>query len=153
MAIRDVFKVSRKTFINPTAWIGTDFIKAEHNVIMRVLKSIFSRPTAEREETFEEACERFNLEEKDVASMRQRFKGYAWLFASLGLLVFLYGFFLLFRHFMLTGWLLAMGAAGLFFAQAFRFDFWALQLQKRQLGLRFRDWKQHILGSKRGNHS
>jgi hypothetical protein len=59
-----------------------------------------------------------------------------------------YSFFLLFHHTAFLGWFLGMATSALFFAQAFKYDFWSLQMRRRKLGLTFQDWKKSILGIK-----
>lgn len=151
MAIRDIFKVSRKTFINPSAWIDLDALKTQNQMVWGALKSLFSTPVPVREETFEQAVKRLGLTEDDIQTSISRYRTYALLFVGLALLVFIYAFFLLFYYGYLLAWLLAMAVCGLFLAQAFRFDFWAFQMRKRRLGITFNEWKQSILGQKGAN--
>jgi len=154
MAIRDAFKVSRKTFFNPRAWFNYDEFKAQNIVVWGVLRSIFVAPPVapetETTDTFEEVMQRNGLTEADLAISLQNYRLFVWLFISLGLLAFIYAFFMLFAYHTLTGWILAMCVCGLLLAQAFKYDFWCLQLRRRRLNLTFADWKASILGGKGG---
>jgi len=148
MAIRDIVKLSRKTFFNPLGWIDLASLKTQTRSIWDIVSGLFESSRPEREETFEAAQARLMLTDNDVINTAKTYKLYALIFTGLGFLVFMYAFFLLFRYFTITGWLLALAAASLFFAQAFRFDFWALQMKTRRLGLTFKEWKSHVLGIK-----
>lgn len=151
MAIRDVFKISRKTFFNPTGWVDLDYLKYQNNVIYRTVKGVFTPPTADKQETFEEAMKRLNLTEEDVAHTISSYRMYAFVFALFGLLIFAYAFYLLFGHHSFLGCGLGLGVSALFFAYAFKYDFWSFQMQRRQLGATFTEWKRNFLGEKGGS--
>ena len=142
MSVRDVLKVSRKTFFDPVSWIGYDSLKHYTGVLWFVLRRAFSRPRSSRVETFEVACARFQITEENIANMIARYRYYALLFLCLGIATILYDFYLLFAHHLFFSWCLGLLAAALFLAQAFKYDFWVLQLTRRTLGLTFNDWKQ-----------
>lgn len=148
MALRDLFKISRKTFFNPRAWFDYDTFRLQNETIKDVLQPTFSIPKPVREETFAQAMKRLNLTESDVKIMIRDYRRYAMLFLVLGIGVILYSFYLLFRYATFVGLLLGLASAALFFAQAFKYDFWSLQMRKRKLGLTFDDWKQSVLGKK-----
>ena len=148
MAVRDVLKVSRKTFFNPSAWLGLDLLKDQSRFIWATVKDLFIPPTPEFEETFEEAMVRLELSEDDIKTALTNYRYYTWLFVVLGLFTFAYSFYLLFRHATFLGWLLGLAVSALFFSQAFRFDFWAFQIKRRKLGATFVEWKRHFLGEK-----
>lgn len=148
MALRDLFKVSRRTFLNPTAWLDFDSLKMQNRTIWQVLSSIFTTPKPERQEDFASAMKRLKLSEADVTNAIKSYRHYALMFFGIGLLIFIYAFYLLFRYGELMGWLLAMAASALFFSQAFKYDFWSLQMKERRLGMTFKEWKASVLGSK-----
>src|SRR3990167_8896481 len=142
MPVRDVFKFSRKTFFNPTGWIALESIKTYNRTIWGVLKPSFSTPKADRRETFDEAMTRQNLTEQDIQRTRQRYRYFALFFVILGVISFCYSFYLLFSRGSFTGFFLGMAVCSLFFAETYQYDFWALQIERRQLGLTFADWKK-----------
>jgi len=146
MAIRDIFKISRKTFFNPTAWIGYEYLKTEHNTIKSTVKNLFVIDKPTRKETFAAAIKRLDLTEERVQQIATTYRIYAILFAVIGFVVFFYAFYLLFRYSSIPSWFLGLAASALFFSQAFRYDFWAFQMRRRKLGVTFKEWKQHILG-------
>ena len=148
MPARDVFKVSRKTFFNPSTWFGYEGLKDQNKTIWDVLHTIFTVPKPLTEETFEEAMERLGLTEADVKTSFVRYRWYALMFLSLAFISFVYAFYLLFGHHTIIGCILGIAVNGLFLSQAFKYDFWALQLKLRKLGLTWTEWKRHILGEK-----
>ena len=148
MAIRDIFKISRKTFINPTGWIDYESLKYQNRTIWSILKNLFSVPRPEREESFQAAMKRLGLTEEQVQYGAKNYRLFSIGFFALGLLVLFYSFYLLFGHGAFWGWLIGLGVSALFFAQAFKYDFWSLQMRRRKLGLTFADWKESVLGDK-----
>jgi intracellular multiplication protein IcmV len=148
MAIRDLLKVSRKTFFDPRAWLGYDEVKDHTSTVWNNLKAqcVVSAPT--REETFTDAMARLGLTEEDIQNSIKSYRLFALIFFIFGILAFAYAFYLLFQHYSITGWMLGLVVCALFMSQAFRFDFWSFQMKKRQLGLTFAEWKNHILGKK-----
>lgn len=152
MALRDIFKISRKTFLNPSGWIDLEGLKQQNRTIWTILKNLFSPPTPIEKETFEQAMTRLRLTEEDVQSAKTTYRLYAIFFLSLGLIVILYAFYLLFHHGTFTGWVLAVASAALFLSQAFKYDFWAFQLRRRKLGATFEEWKNSLLGHKGRRH-
>lgn len=148
MAIRDIFKLTRKTFFNPVAWIDYNALKEYNRTIFDVLRNLFTTPQPARQETFAAAMQRMKLTDKDVKSLIKTYLLYCYIFFGLGLVLFLYAFYLLFAYGTLTGWLLGIAASALFFSQSFRYHFWSMQMQKKKLGLTFAEWKSSLLGKK-----
>lgn len=148
MAFSDIFKVSRKTFFNPTRWFGYETFKYQNQFIGDILKNTFAVPTPMREETFEQAVKRMHVSEHTLKTRTKLYRTYALIFLLLAVFIFLYGFYLLMYHLTFPGWLLSMAVSGLCLSQAFRFDFWALQIKKRKLGLTFSEWRSSFLESK-----
>lgn len=152
MAVRDVFKVSRKTFFNPRAWLNYDDFKNQNRLLWGMVKDVTTVPEAapRTDETFEEAMARHGMSEADVNVSSQNYRRFALFFAFLGSLAFIYAFFILFGYHTISGWVLAMCVSALLFTQAFKYDFWSLQMRRRKLDLTFDDWKNAILGKKGG---
>lgn len=148
MAVRDIFKVRLRTFLNPSGWIDLDSLIASNRTLWDVLRGLFTRPTVVKEETFEQAMQRFGLTETDIKERIVTYRRFAILFLVLGCVLFAYSFYLLFYHATFLGWMLGIAVSALFFAQAFRYDFWSFQLKRRQLGVTFDEWKRSILGNK-----
>ncbi len=152
MALRDIFKISWKTFVNPIGWLDYDALKRENQLIYRIIKPTMTIDKPTQQETFEEAQERLGLSEADIEAGQHRYRRYALLFALCGLLVFYYAFYLVFRYLSFPGFLLGIAVSMLFFAYAFKFDFWSLQMRRRKLGLTFADWKLSYLSNEKVKH-
>jgi len=147
MAVRDIFKVNRKTFFNPTAWIGLESLIAFNRMFKNIFSTMFTTPPAPaKEQTFEESMKQFGLTESDVKDGAGTYQALAIIFGIMGLAALIYGLYLLFFYRSFTGTLLSIAVTSFMFAQAFRFDFWSLQMRKRKLGLTFDDWKRHYFG-------
>ena len=146
MAIRDIFKVTRKTFINPAGWIDYDSLKQQNTTIVSVLRDMYTTQPPGLSESFEEAMARQNLTDKDVEEGAAAYRAWAIVFFLMGLATVAYSFYLLIMHRSITMTLLGIAVTGLLFVQAFKYDFWSLQMRRRQLGLTFADWKRHFLG-------
>lgn len=148
MAVRDVFKVTRKTFVNPSGWIDYQFLKGQTVELITVLKGLFTPATPTREESFTDAMKRLGMTEADVASAISYYRLLALVFLLITLLIFFYSFYLLFSHHTFLGWMLGMAVSALLAVQAFKYDFWAFQMRRRKLGATFDEWKNNLLGGK-----
>jgi intracellular multiplication protein IcmV len=146
MAVKDIFKVSRKTFFDPLAWIDYNWLKILNKTIYAQLAALFKIPKPLRTETFEQAVQRFDLQESDIKQIEQDYRSFAILFAAFGIAIFVFGFYLFFHHGTFHGWIIAMAVAALSFSQAFKYDFWAFQIKQRKLGCTLKDWKKARLG-------
>jgi intracellular multiplication protein IcmV len=146
MAIRDVFKVSRKTFFNPRAWLGYDSIKDQTRTISSFIKDAATVQQPEHKETFEQALQRLNLNEETIKVAARNYYYYALFFLALAILDFLYGFYLLFSEGSILGFILALAVCALLLAQAFRNHFWYFQIKSRRLGCTFQEWRDAIMG-------
>lgn len=153
--LRKTLKVSRKTFFDPKAWLGWDFLKTETTQLVDSVKDNFEIPKSgeNKVSTFEEAMIRQGVTEDDLKRTSRRYTSYTLIFLFLGFILFVWGFYLLFSHGILSGWILALAVCALFFSQAFRYDFWNLQIKKRRLDLTYEDWKRHYLGDNKGKKS
>lgn len=151
MAIRDIFKFSRKTFVNPSGWMDYEFLKGQTTNIYSVLRGLFTSTQPELEETFEQALERMHLNEADADSVRHSYRRYALFFLLIAMGCFVYSFYLLFAYHAIFEWILGLAITGLFLAKAFQFDFWAYQIKRRKLGATFNEWFDALFGGKGGS--
>ena len=150
MALKDVFKISRKTFFDPAGWLGANELSGYNRVIKDTLKTTFSTPRPEREETFDAALQRLNVTEADLQKTAELYRIYTFFFLLLSVGSFLTGFYYLFEYGTVAGWILALVVSALFAAQTFRFDFWYFQIKHRKLGCTFQEWWSSKLGSEKG---
>lgn len=146
MAIKDIFKFSRKTFFDPGSWLGLGELTAYNKVIGSTLKTTFTKDETHRVETFEQALKRLNVTESELQESAKRFRVYALFFLALSVMTFLAGFYYLFEYGTLSGWVLAMSVTLLFGANAFRFDFWHFQIKHRKLGCTMQEWWHGQIG-------
>lgn len=150
MAIKDIFKVSRKTFFDPSAWLGVNELSAYTRIIGATLKTTFTPAKPQRTETFEQALKRLNITDADLQHTAKNYRLYALIFAALGVAALLVGFYYLFHYGTFAGWILAMMMAMLFAVHAFRFDFWCFQIKHRMLGCTFDEWWNGKPDAKKG---
>ncbi len=149
MAIRDVFKVSWRTFFNPRMWTDYDTVKEQNKTLWQIATSALKADKATRQETFAEACKRLQLSENDLIERAKQYRFYAISFALLGVIALLYAFFLAIHYHSIAGFIIGIAAAGLLCTYAFRYDFWHYQIHERRLGISITEWRQHLLGGKR----
>lgn len=140
MPLKDVVKVSRKTFFNPTAWLGYDLLKAQFKISWDLIKSLFVMPIATREETFDQAVQRFKLTDKQLLEISKNFLIYTLVFVSCAIITLIFSFYLLVQHGSFAGLLIGIAATAVFLAYAFRYSFWRFQIKQRKLGCTFDEW-------------
>lgn len=142
MALKDIVKVNRKTFVDPRSWLGYDALKEQSIGLWGFIKNLFVPAKAARVETFEQAMERLHISQDDLKNSEESYRAFAWVFAILTGLMGVFGFYALLHHGSLPSLILSFAVAALFAAQAFRFSFWAFQIKVRQLGCTFEEWRQ-----------
>ncbi|SRR5579883_455187 len=142
MALKDIVKVNRKTYINPRAWLGYDYLKAQTIQIYATLRQLFTVPIPAREETFDQAVKRLHLSEKHVHELQRNYLITSIIFVILAAVAFAFSFVLMLYFGTFSGWLLAIAATALLLTQAFRYHFWHFQIKFRKLGCTFAEWKQ-----------
>jgi intracellular multiplication protein IcmV len=140
MALKDIVKVSRKTFFNPSSWFGVGQVKSSTFFIWDVVKGIFYPPVAQQKETFEEAKKRLHLSDAEIDQNGQDYLLYALVFLLLGAFTFIFTCYLLFKHSSFSGFLLGLAVTGLFLSQAFKYHFLFFQIKHRKLGCTFDEW-------------
>lgn len=145
MALKDIFKVSRKTFFNPLSWGGYAEVKGTTLTIINIIRGLFIQQEGSgRTETFEQALKRLNVSEEELQGRTQNYFYFALLFFLCGILSVVFSFYLLIRHHTFAGFLLGLAAAALFESQAFRYHFWYFQIESRKLGCTFEEWRQYL---------
>ncbi len=144
MAVKDVVKVSRKTFFNPSGWLGYTALKTNSQFVWQTLRQLMTAPEstlpAETTETFEEALQRYNLTPEAVKEIEKDYLFYAGLFLFLGIFSILVGLYFLFFERTIVGFLLSLAVTMLFGSQAFRYHFWYFQIKQRKLGCTLNEW-------------
>lgn len=151
MALKDVFKVSRKTFFNPRAWLNYDEVKAETKTFWTIVKTVFAftTPSAGREESFAQAVQRLKLSDTDIQRIDRVYLILTSFFLIVGIGLIALSLFLLLKFYFLD-FILALAIAGLPFSQAFRFHFWHFQIKHRKLGCTFDEWRRGHVNTSEG---
>jgi intracellular multiplication protein IcmV len=150
MAVKDVVKVSRKTFFNPRAWLGYDTLKESTQGFLAIVRGVVRQRTFEpgEKETFNEAATRLNLAENDLKDLQLTYFSYALLFLLIALGVVGYSIWLII-HLYVSAFILSFALVALLLSQAFRFHFWYFQIKHRKLGCTLNEWLKGKL-QKRG---
>lgn len=141
MTVKDVFKVSRKTFFNPRGWIGYDNLKEQSKSIWGIVKPLFTSRKPVKEESFDQAMQRLRLTEQDIAVRKKNCWLLSRIFLGLGIVAFILGIYLVITAGTWHGLVLSLAVSALFMSQAFRYHFWHFQIKHRKLGCTFSEWK------------
>jgi|SRR5579872_2369813 len=142
MPLKDALKVSRKTFFNPSGWLGYGMLKNQFSMSWQMTKGLFTTPVPGREETFEQAKERFNLTDEQLNEISKNFLIYVVIFTTCGAVTLLFSLYLLFFHGTFAGFLLGISTTAVFLSYAFRYSFWRFEVKHRKLGCTFEEWMQ-----------
>lgn len=140
MAVRDAFKITRKTFFNPLGWLGYNELKTYNRIIWGNLKNISTVEKPERTETFEEAMQRFDVTDAQVKRISDTYLLYAIFFVIVAAFAFAGAFIFLIGYGKFSGFILAMVCVAILLCYAFRFHFWHFQIKHRKLGCTFAEW-------------
>ena len=141
MAIWDVLKINRKTFINPTAWVDFTSIKQGLSALFGLFKAAFSRTEVPATvESFDDMLKRLNMTMEEADSIGNNYLTFAMIFVLAACVLLGFGIYLLTDKFFL-GFLLSLGMTAVMLAQAFRFHFWYFQIKHRKLGCTFEEWR------------
>jgi len=150
MAIKDAFKVSRKTFFNPSVWLDLASLRFLSAGIWRTVKPLFSTPKEVNPETFAQAQVRMGVSDEDLKHKEQNFLFYSYLFVFCAVLTLFYTIYLIVHHHALLGFCLGLSVVAVFLAQAFRFNFWAFQIKHKKLGCTAQEWWSGQIDSSSG---
>jgi intracellular multiplication protein IcmV len=140
MAVKDAFKITRKTFFNPLGWIGYRELKAHSGIIWASLKDTLTPAQPTRTETFTEAMQRLDLKEEDVHKTSNRYLAYAIMFVGIAALAFTAAFVFLIGYHSISAFILALACTAILLTYGFRYHFWHFQIKHRKLGCTFQDW-------------
>ena len=139
------FKSRVKSLFNVTGWVGLNSIK-EHGSLIRVLfKSVMSRPMVggDSTQTFDEAIEKHNLTEVDLASREKHFMQMSYIYGIILCLGVSYWLYLGIAG-KWSAFVMMFSFNFMIFSFYFRESFWLMQLRERKLGMTFRDWLKKV---------
>jgi intracellular multiplication protein IcmV len=151
MAAKDIFKVSVKTFFNPSGWFGYGQVKQNTNYLWNFFRGMFAIPEAPdkpKSETFQEAMQRYNLTPAAIAELGKDYLFFAIMFVLLAISMLLFSFYLLIVSRTIPGFLLGLAVSMLLTSQGFRYHFWYFQIKQQKLGCTFDEWWQALSGGK-----
>lgn len=140
MAIRDAFKITRKTFFNPLGWLNYNELKTYNRIIWDNIKNIGDVETPTRTETFDEAVQRFDLTDAEVKRISDTYLLYAIVLVMIAAFSFAGAFVVLIGYGTFAGFILALLCTALLLCFAFRFHFWHFQIKHRKLGCTIQEW-------------
>lgn len=120
-------------------WIGVSELRHTTNQLITYAVDNLSVKKANRIETFDEAMERLNLEEKNIAQKLNEFKLLCGIFILMAIAVFSYAVYMATVGFYMAC-LISLSLTAYMLAMAFRFHFWAFQIKNRKLGCTFQEW-------------
>ncbi|MCS5711141.1 type IVB secretion system protein IcmV [Candidatus Berkiella aquae] len=147
-----IFKSSKKAAghivdVRVDKWVSWDYLsESADNFKVILLDSIIPKK-ATYSETFEEALERLELTEADIAKRQKEFTQLFYFFLVLSLVIISYGLYLAFTGSMITA-LIAFCLSIYSLAQSFRFHFWLFQLKNRKLGCTIKEWMNAAVTTK-----
>ncbi len=153
MAIKDIFKISRKTFFNPSGWLDVENLGLIFKTTWLITRRLFIPAEPTHQETFEEAVKRLNITEEDIEQKKKVYVFATCLFLIFGITAFLLSFYWLFVFHTFSGFLIGLATSSLFLVQAFRYNFWYFQTQHRKLGCTVDEWWEGKLNSEKGPKS
>ena len=141
-----------KPLVNVRAWMDTDSLGSNAVGIVRMIKLYFvpSSVDSVRRESFAEAKQRFQLEDKTISAMQRTFGRMALVFSVITLMACVYTVYL-FLYGTWSAILVALALSTLAAVLAFRYHFWWFQIRSRTLGYTFKEWlhKGLLSGGKR----
>lgn len=138
-----MFKRTKKFFNkrveNVKRGMGVPIMTNFFYVIRDIIKGFFAIPEAGEKENFQEAVERYGLSEKDLKNRCTAFTRQAYLFIFFATIVLLYAIYLVYRSFVISGFV-TFTMAVMLMILGLRSHFWAFQIEHRKIGCTWREW-------------
>ncbi|HEV2613501.1 MAG TPA: type IVB secretion system protein IcmV [Gammaproteobacteria bacterium] len=131
--------------------LGLGQLKSQTADLTKMANDVLSVPKIKKDqdtsETFEEALVRLQLSEADIERRKSQFQRLASIYLILGVVVFLYMVYLIFKKafFPVIG---CLGILLITFSLYFRYSFWLFQMRERRLGCTFFEWLSELTGKK-----
>lgn len=139
------FKRRVKSLFNLTGWVGLNSIKEHGSLIRSLFSNVMARPKASSEKmrTFDEAVEKFNLTEADLAAREKHFMQMSYIYGIILILGVSYWLYLGFAG-KWSAFVMMFSFNFMIFSFFFRESFWLMQLKQRKLGMSFKDWLKRV---------
>ena len=137
-----------KRIFNVRSWLDWVRVKGWAIYFTQGVKKFFVPQPARPGESFEAAMAKFHLTEDDIKARRKALMRLSYLMLFIALLIFSYSIYHLFLMNFLAFFLsfIIMGVA---LVLAFRYHFWAFQIQQRKLGCTLKEWYHYGLMGKK----
>lgn len=143
MGIKSIIKVTFGQILNlrVTDWLNTKDHKKNLNYISSSFKETFIPNTnLSNQETFEQAMQRLNLTEQDILERKKEFFKLFFISLIISLLLFIYTMLITINYRSFYGFILGTSLSFLSLTKTFKYHFWLTQINKRKLGLTFKEW-------------
>lgn len=144
MGIKSVIKTTFGQIINlrVTDWINAENHKNNLNYINDTLKRVFtsSYASTNNQETFEQAMQRLNLTEKDILDRKKEFSKLFFISLIISIFFFIYTMVITIRYKNFYSFILGSSISFFSLTQTFKYHFWLTQINKKKLGLTFKEW-------------
>lgn len=121
-------------------WIDSNYHKNIFKYLTDYTKSIFSKDERLQQETFEQAIDRLQITEEDLANRKKEFTRLFIIFLVISLSLFSYTMFITITYSNIYSFVLGIGVTVLSLANTFKYHFWLTQINKKKLGLTFKEW-------------
>lgn len=121
-------------------WIDSNYHKNIFKYLTDYTKSIFSKDERLQQETFEQAIGRLQITEEDLANRKKEFTRLFIIFLVISLSLFSYTMFITITYSNIYSFVLGIGVTVLSLANTFKYHFWLTQINKKKLGLTFKEW-------------
>ncbi len=138
---------SMKSIFDVKRWVAWDDVKSTGKGVWRLGKDLFEPQVAEHHETFDEAVERMQMTEKDIAERKRGFLRLAIIYLVMAFALFMYALYIFIGGYFFTG-ILCLTLTALILVYAYKEHFWYTQIKHRRLGLTFKEWLYFALGKK-----
>lgn len=134
-------KGSLRSIVDVPAWIGFKWLKGNTIGLFQFARQTITGQFAktDKTETFEQAMQRQNLSEQDLALRVQALQRDSYIFAGATILSLLYMFYLFWNVHFFAG-ILTYLVSMLFLSQFAKCRFWLFQIQQRKLGCTITEW-------------
>ncbi|MGD0466621.1 MAG: type IVB secretion system protein IcmV [Gammaproteobacteria bacterium] len=123
-----------------TDWINATYHKDVFKYLCNYTKTTFTTEQALRQETFEQAMERLQLTEEDLIARKTEFYRLFVISLLISIALFIYTMFITIKYKNLYGFSLGIGVTILGLVRTFKYHFWLTQINKKKLGLTFKEW-------------
>lgn len=134
-----IWRDTLRSLVDIPQWLGYEWLVYPFAKIVNQAKNFFIPQEGTSTETFEEAIARLNLQPADLFFKARSLRRLAGVFLTLALLVLTHALYLFWSTAFFGGAfsiILAMGCL----AFAFRYHFWAFQINSRKLGCTIEEW-------------